>query len=162
MRSKWKKRSRTCRAPWRLLFPPRHVSLSGFVSGVSAPEIPRAAPLLLWYTAPGALSHAWHVSAVFTKKSDGKIWRWWRRSGIFPLFSLFLSPQSAFGCDGESSRYSGEKKRSCLSAILAHSALEAATGKLKGKRNDRVTQSLQTEANIKHCHINSFHLEWVS
>lgn len=25
--------------------------------------------LLLWYTAPGALSHAWHVSAVFDKKN---------------------------------------------------------------------------------------------
>lgn len=158
---KKKKKNHTCRAPGRLLFPPRHVSLSGVFSG--APEIPRAAPLLLWYTAPGALSHAWHVSAVFKpKKSDGKIWRGWRRSGIFPLFPLSLSPRASFGYDGESSRYSGEKNRSCLSAILTHSALEAATGKLKGKRNDRVTQSLQTEANIKHCHINSFHLEWVS
>lgn len=44
----------------------------------------------------------------------------------------------------------------------SHSVLEAATGKLKGKRNDRVTQSLQTGANIKHCHINSLHVGWLA
>ncbi len=82
-----KEKSRTCRAPGRLLFPPRHVSLSGFFSG--APEIPRAAPLLLWYTAPGALSHAWHVSAVFNPKNQTS--RSEDEAGFSPSF-LFLFP----------------------------------------------------------------------
>lgn len=156
-----KKKSRTCRAPGRLLFPPRHVSLSGFFfRSPWDPESCSASALIhgTW----GAFTRLTCIGSFQTQKSDAKIWRGWRRSGIFPLFPLSLPPRASFGYDGESSRYSGEENRSCLSAILTHSALEAATGKLKGKRNDRVTQSRQTEANIKHCHINSFHLEWVS
>ncbi len=85
----------------------------------------------------GAFTRLTCIGSFQPQKSDVKIWR---RSGIFPLFPLSLSPRASFGYDGESSRYSGEENRSCLSAILTHSALEAATGKLKGKRNDRVTQ----------------------
>ncbi len=123
-----KEKSRTCRAPGRLRFLRGMFLFRVFFSG--APELPRAAPLLLWYTAPGALSHAWHVSAVFNPKNQTS--RSEDEAGFSPSF-LFLFPPARLWNMTESRAVTVGRKETatCLSAILTHSALEAATGKLK-------------------------------
>ncbi len=67
-KSKWRRRAVPDERRGACCFLRGMFLFQGFFSG--APEIPRAAPLLLWYTAPGALSHAWHVSAVFKPKNQ--------------------------------------------------------------------------------------------